>query len=402
MAACPPLSSDEAFLSSLLGHIDCQAQTIGAVGYQALAAPGSPVALAVTGVLTIFIALFGLRMVLGATPSLSDGVQAVVKIGVVLLIATSWPAFRTVAYDLVVQGPGQLAAAINGPSGLPGASGDLAARLQRVDVAIVRLTTLGSGRADLTSQSLVRPDGTRTAEQRAPISDDLAFGSARVAFLSGTIATYAVVRLGAGVLLALAPLFAGLLLFDLGRSLFFGWVRALAFTFVASIAFTVILAVELTLLEPWLSSLLQLRSARIVTPQAPIELLILSLAFAAAHAGAFALILRLAFTPHLQPGSRRLAATDGSAGAEARNARTRSPGRDSGPARAVALAHSIAAAQRRETTASIQRLSRGIQPARTTGDFLAPTGRAGSSTASALRRAKPRQSLSSALRDRKA
>ena len=51
MATCPRLSTGEAFLSTLLRHIDCQAQTIGADGYQALAAPGSPFALALTGLL---------------------------------------------------------------------------------------------------------------------------------------------------------------------------------------------------------------------------------------------------------------------------------------------------------------------------------------------------------------
>ena len=48
MATCPRLSTGEAFLSTLLRHIDCQAQTIGADGYQALADPGSPFALALT------------------------------------------------------------------------------------------------------------------------------------------------------------------------------------------------------------------------------------------------------------------------------------------------------------------------------------------------------------------
>ena len=111
MATCPTFSTGDAFLSTLLLNIDCQAQTIGTTGYQALADPGSPIALVLTALLTIFIALFGLRLVLGETPTLRDGVMAAVKIGVVLLIATSWPAFPTVVFDVVVPGPPEVGAA---------------------------------------------------------------------------------------------------------------------------------------------------------------------------------------------------------------------------------------------------------------------------------------------------
>ena len=55
--ACPSLSPDGPFLSGVLSYVDCQAQAIGQGGYQALAAPGSIVAIAMTGMLTIFIAL---------------------------------------------------------------------------------------------------------------------------------------------------------------------------------------------------------------------------------------------------------------------------------------------------------------------------------------------------------
>ncbi len=294
--ACPTLTTGEAFLSTVLRHLDCQAQALGSSGYSALSDPTSPIGLALTALLTIFIALFGLRMVLGETPTLREGVMAIVKVGVVLLIATSWPAYRTVFYDVVVSGPGQLSAAIGSGSGLSNAQPEWITRLQSADNGIVRLTTLGTGRNDLVSRPPVAADGGEAAAQREPVADDPAFATARIVFLSTTMAAVGVVQLMAGLLLALAPLFAGLLLFEVARGLFVGWVRALIFTVMASVAGTVILSVELTLLEPWLSQVLQLRASRLITASAPIELLVMTLAFALVLAGSLAVMMRLAFT----------------------------------------------------------------------------------------------------------
>lgn len=401
MAACPTVSSGGAFLSTLLQHIDCQGQSIGAIGYQALADPASPTSILLTGLLTIFVALFGLRMVLGETPSVRDGVLAVLRIGVVLLIATSWPAYRTVVYDVVVKGPAQLSTALAGRSALPGVNRDLVPRLQIADNAITRLTTLGSGRNDLSSTPATGPDGRALTVDRAPLADDLAFGSARVIFLSGIVAAFAVVRLGAGVLLALAPLFAGLFLFDIGRGLFVGWARALVFTFLASIAATLIVGVELAVLEPWLNQALRLRHARIVTPEAPVELLVMCLGFTLALVGALAVLLRLSFMIDFRLVSAAPRA-DTVAAAHPTPVQVRAAGGSSSerPARATELAGAIAAAQRREAagraTAAFAGRPMSLSPAAAAG-----AGRAGGAiTSGAARRTRPRKSRASALRDR--
>lgn len=404
MATCPNVTTG-AFLSTLLQHIDCQGQSIGGAGYQALADPGSPVSLVLTSLLTIFIALFGLRMALGETPSLRDGVLAVVKIGVVLLIATSWPAYRTVVYDVIVRGPAQLSAAIASPSRLPGMRGDLVSHLQVSDNAITRLTTLGSGRNDLTSTPKTGADGRAAPVERAPLADDLALGSARVLFLSSVVAAFTVVRLGAGILLALAPLFAGLLLFDIARGLFVGWVRALVFTLLSSVAVTVITGVQLAILEPWLAQTLRLRHARIITPDAPIELLVLCLAFAIALAGALALILRLSFM--LDP--RLLASSRPSVQAAAELATTKmgmasTQGPTNRLARAADISGAVAAAQRREVAA--RPVAPAVRGAHSFAVFGA-SGRGGSGATHSLaqstgpwRRRRPRTSKASALRDK--
>ena len=402
--ACPTVTAGGTFLSTLLQHIDCQGQSIGNAGYQAMADPGSPLSIVLTALLTIFIALFGLRMILGAVPSLRDGVLAVIKIGVVLTLATSWPAYRTVVYDVIVRGPAQLTAGLAGPSALPGANGDLVARLQVTDNAISRLTTLGSGRNDLSSVQAVGADGRVLPAERAPVADDLAFGSARVVFLSSVAAAFSLVRLGAGVLLALAPLFAGLLLFDIGRGLFVGWARALVFTLLFSVVATILVAVELAILEPWLSQALRLRNARIITSEAPVELLVICLAFALVLAGSMALLLRLSFMLDVRiPAAVFERARDLFQASEARTpptSRAPSPGSSE---RATRVASAVSAAQRREAGA------RAGASAATSSVIPVPSGMglsvgAGRSTITSsvgpLRRRRPRQSNASAFRDR--
>src|SRR6185503_9979205 len=117
------------FVSGVLDYVDCQAQAIGAGGFQALAAPGSTLSLVLSGLLTLFVALFGYRMLLGDTPGLRDGVFSVVKIGIVLALAFSWPAYRTLIYDVALKGPAELAGEVGRPAGLPGSGGGLVARL---------------------------------------------------------------------------------------------------------------------------------------------------------------------------------------------------------------------------------------------------------------------------------
>jgi type IV secretion system protein VirB6 len=295
---CQAPPNGAGFLSGALNFIDCQAQTIGEVGYQALAQPGSSVSLALTAVLTIFVALFGLRLLFGRVPDFGEVMIAAIKVGIVLMLATSWAGYRVTAYDLVLKGPAELTEAVGGSSSLPGAVGGLTQRLQGVDDAILVLIETGSGRLDPTA---TRQQSVADAPPlaRAPINDDLAFGLGRVLYLSTVIGALGLTRLAAGLLLALAPVFAGLLLFEITRSLFAGWIRMLAGLLLAAFAVSIILAVELAALEPWLAQVLSLRAARLLTPAAPIELLVIALAFAVIAFGVIAISFRLAFAPGL-------------------------------------------------------------------------------------------------------
>jgi len=410
MAVCPALTTGDAFLSGLLLHIDCRAETLGGVGYQALASPSSFLSLAITGLLVVFVALFGLRMMMGRTPSVRDSVMAMVKIGVVLTLAGSWPAYKTLVYDVIVEGPEQITRVLGGAAALPGAAGDasLIARLQTADRSIITLTNLGTGREP--AATLPSSSGE---QQRFPIADDPAFGWARIAFLTGVIAAFAVVRLTAGLLLALTPLFAGLLLFGLSRGLVIGWARALVFTFLASVASTLIWGVQLALLEPWLTRVVTLRQSSTLAASAPVEILVLNLGFAIALFGALAILLRLSFMtswPSLGRASypwdrpAREIAVIAPPGRETRSAAlpAGTPGLGA-PSRALAIADAVRSTERREgqalaargstSTPSVVQSSSGSGA--TSDSFAIPPA------GQALRRTKPRTSLAAALRDRR-
>lgn len=286
---CPTILTGDEFLTRVLGSIDCQAQLIGSYGWQALGEPGSLASTAMVGLLTIFVALWGIRLLLGGTPTTRDIVGDLVKVGIVLTLAFSWPVFRTLIYDVVLQGPAEIAAALTAPI-LSETGTGFAQRLQDIDNAIVSLTEFGMGRN--TGQLI--EDGPNF--QGAALTDETALGLARLAYLSGIIGVLALMRIAAGLLLAIAPLAAGLLLFEPTRGLFAGWLRGLVLTLLGAIGVTLVLASQIAIIGPWLDDAVRLRGLGYATPSAPTELLAMTLAFAIVQFAMIGLLARVAFT----------------------------------------------------------------------------------------------------------
>jgi type IV secretion system protein VirB6 len=273
--ACPPIITGDDFLLRTLAHIDCQAQVIGSYGYQALGQPGSTASTLVTGLLTVFVAFFGIRLLFGPPPAPRDVVYSVLRVGVVLTLAFSWPAFRTVIYDVTLKAPAEIASAIQTGNG-SASDGGFAARLQLADNAMVRLTALGTGR---NSGQLLESQQAGPAFAGTALQDDAAFGSGRLLYLSGVIGSLALLRVAAGLLLALAPLVAGLYFFTQSRGIFAGWLRGLVLTISGSVGATIILGVQLAIIEPWLADAIRLRTLGYAIPAAPTELFAIMLAF---------------------------------------------------------------------------------------------------------------------------
>jgi len=275
MSVCA-VNPAEGFVTRLLDYVDCQAQTLGAGGYQALGTPGSTVSLMMGGLLTIFIALFGYRVLLGYRPGLRDGVGAILRVGIVFTLAFSWPAYRTLIYDVALKGPAELANQIGVPAGLPGSDGGLVARLDGADQAFIALAALGTGAGGPAATT----GAMQPSRQSISVFDPLALGLARVIYLVGAVGALAAMRLVAGIMLALGPFFAAFLLFESTRGLFEGWIRVLAGAALGALGVAVVLGVELALIEPWLGQLIAWRAAGYSIAGAPTELLVVSLVFA--------------------------------------------------------------------------------------------------------------------------
>lgn len=352
MNGCAPLPPGSGFIQSVLAFLDCQAWSLGARGWQALAAPGSTLAILLMGFLTLFIALFGYRLLLGQGPDVRTGVIAFVKIGIVFALATSWGAYSTLVYDVVNDGPGQLATEIGTPSGLPGTGGDLVARLDGADRAFVALAVLGEGRPPPqldASQPLV----SNVPPQPYPGFNTYGIAGSRMLFLIAAIAGLGAVRLVAGLLLAVGPFFIAFLLFENTRSLFEGWIRVLAGVALAALGISIALAVELAMIEPWLSEILARRTADEWLPGMPVELLVVTTAFALIVLAMLYASAKTAFAFRLAPAWQAVTARAGrNPASEERRFAAAAVRGDAPPAearsRAATVVDAVAATQRRE------------------------------------------------------
>ncbi len=290
--ACPQILTGTQFVTRMVTHIDCQARYLGSYGYEALGQPGSLAATAMTGLLTLFIAVWGFRLLFGQTPQGRDVVGDVLKLGIVLTLAFSWPAFRTVVHDLALDGPAEIAASLSNP-GMSTSGGGFVERLQGVDNGLLALIDQGTGRW---SDQLVEGQAGNASFAGTALQDDAALGWARLIYLAGLIGSLGLLRLVAGLLLALAPLAAGMLLFEATRGLFAGWLRGLVLTLLGSVGVTVVLAVELAVLEPFLRDALYVRGSGYAAPSAPIELFAMMAGFALVQLLTIWLLAKVAFT----------------------------------------------------------------------------------------------------------
>lgn len=405
--ACAALHSGSQFLATSLAHLDCQGQTIGAYGFGALSDTSSAVFVALTALLTVFVALFGIRLIVGPAPNTRDLVGDVLKVGIVLTLATSWPAWRVIGYDLVLNGPAEIARSIGLAAGLPGGDGSMNARLQNADDGIVAITMYGTGRL---TGGVVGGSDIGDSFNGIAIADQSGFGWGRIAFLTGIIAPYAITRIGAGILLALAPLMAGLLLFGGTVGIFMGWLRGLAFVAIASLALTIGVGVEVALIDPWLADVLAQRQSNVFTPSAPTELTVLGMAFAFANLGLMALIARVVFFAQggalrLQPALaldrwRAQGVRDGQA-----DIRANEPATSETYTRAQTIADAVATTMRREEAGGMLALHRvGIAGGdqRSAPGAVAPATDRPEALGTSFRRTRQRGSRMGQTRDQRA
>lgn len=253
---CVAPDADLGVAVRLAGYLDCQARALGENGFQAMA--GGPIAAGLlAGLVTIFVALIGYRLILGQTPSLRDGVGWAVRLGIVLTLTTSWPAFQTLFYRVAADSPGELAAVLLPASGLPTEGLD-----DRVQVAydIMRLGSSPLPPPQAAEGGNAQASGQPTAGAQPQPAPTASIGQPPLPQTASmlVISTEGVLgglRIAIGFLLAIGPLVCLALLFDGTLGLFSGWVRALAGSALALLGATIVTAIDLVVIESELAKL---------------------------------------------------------------------------------------------------------------------------------------------------
>lgn len=289
IASCPPVPTGPGFLGSTLRTLDCQAIGAAEKSFAFLSTPGGLGSALLVSAVTLLIVIFGFRLMFNRSVDFGDVTASAVKIGIALAIAASWPAVSRVIASPVINGPAEL-------TQWTGMAAQLPDRLGRADEGIGALTSWGTGRNDIRAQRTGSGDYAANEAATVSLTDALAFGGGRTAFLVGTIGSLGLLKLLAGVLIGLAPLFAGLLLFERTQGIFAGWLRTLFGLLVAGAAANVLLTVELALLEPWLAQAIADRQANLATPSAASELLAMTCSFSLITIGSILLIVRAVVT----------------------------------------------------------------------------------------------------------
>jgi type IV secretion system protein VirB6 len=361
MARCPAFDPLGPYVRNLVDFVDCHAVMLGAEGYRALG-PGTQFGYALTGLLTIYVAFIGYRLLLGESVGLRDGVSIALRVGIVLALATQWSAYQPLVFDLATKGPEDVATSILSPGALGGDSTiGLTNRVQGVNSALDNIARTPLTQSQEPAQQTVteeaqptlsRPPAqttprSMTAEQQKSVA--LANSVLLVATLAGILSVHVVI----GLLLALGPLLVACLLFDALRGFFFGWVRVLAGTALGSIAVPTVVALELAVLEPQVLALRAQLDAGETVSMLPAEIL--------ATTGLFAIVLFAALIGtamvaggyHLPGPVRReiirmFERSEAQAGARTMNDINRSANADETRGRAHVVADAVAALERRE------------------------------------------------------
>jgi type IV secretion system protein VirB6 len=274
--ACASLVND-GVIRGVLGAVDCQTRAFAEAGYSSLTGASSGFQVALTALLTIYVALVGYRMLFAQGGArLSDAPGIALKIGAILALVTSWATFQTLVFDLAAHAPAEIAAAVAAP--LQANSGSLAADpVGGLQTAYDQLT-----QSAVAFGKQAGPNVKAYSSPAAAAAEALSAASG-VLFMT-TAGVIAAATLAIGVLTAVGPVFIALFLIPATRGLFVGWVRALAAAAFVPLLGWLVIVLMLSVLEPWLASLAQQRQAGALDAQTAMSAASLVFVFGAGQA----------------------------------------------------------------------------------------------------------------------
>jgi type IV secretion system protein VirB6 len=397
-ASCP--AADAPLVQGLIGSVDCQVHGLAQAGYAALSAPGSPVSTLLTVLMTLYVGFMGYRLVLGrGTLRIGDATIAAVKLALVVALATNWALLETLAYDLLFKAPTEVGALLLAQ--LDAGSGKLD--------PYVRLQFAFDALQEAAQHFATRAGARDAALQGGPGFAAFAANLGGLVMLLTSLGVVLACKVLLSVLLALAPIIAGLLLFETTRGLVEGWLKAMIALAVLPMIATIALSLQLAMMAPSLKALAAMKDVQQFAELdiAPaVTVLVLSLVFAvvlvaaAVVAGVIAAGLRLPRERSLGQDAPALVTTTGGS--------TAAPLEP--PSRAAHVAAAAVSLARREEQAASAASASPIGPRRlvavsdrqtvSTGAAPSPALAAAMPLGASYRRpASPRRTASGAQRD---
>ena len=215
MSSCPSFgAAGPESIADALQKVDCLSAEATNASFGRLFAPGGALTTALTIVLTLYVGLFAFNLLTGRSSlRLSALTPRMMTIGVALTFATSWVAYQSVIWNLLVGAPDQIASLLIGTRG------------SATSLFADRLDTIFAVVAEAAAATEAAVAGGMQQSSSLASGPDLLWLSALLLLL-GTVGVLLVARIALAAMLALGPIFIICGLFEGSRGLFEGWLKA--------------------------------------------------------------------------------------------------------------------------------------------------------------------------------
>ncbi|MBD2841144.1 type IV secretion system protein [Erythrobacter rubeus] len=221
-------------VAAALTAVDCIASQVSEQAFSRLFGSDGQLALALTLMLVLYVAFFGISLMLGRSNlSIRALVPKLMTLGLVLTFATSFAAFSSIFYNIFIGGPDQIAGILTGTSGSATAT-----FAQKLDIVFIAVQDASGGATDISTFS---PEGM------------MWLGA--LLLLLGTVGLLVTARIGLALLLAVGPIFVVLALFNGTRGLFTGWLKGVTMLALAPLFAVLGGSIMLEMAVPILASL---------------------------------------------------------------------------------------------------------------------------------------------------
>jgi type IV secretion system protein VirB6 len=245
MSVCPSFADGgPSGIAEALRVVDCMSGEAASFAFARLFGSDAVLGQALTAALTLYIAFYAIGLLTGRSSlSVASLTPRMMTVGIALTFATSWVAYQSVIWNLLVGAPDQIASLLIGTQG--SATGLFADRLDTIFAVVAQAAAATEAAA---ATAAVQASGSLAS------GPDLLWLSALLLLL-GTVGVLLVSKIGLAAMLALGPVFIIFALFDGTRGLFEGWLKAAVLFAITPLLAVLIGGGTIALLSPMLDSL---------------------------------------------------------------------------------------------------------------------------------------------------